>query len=231
MVLGGLQKSSLIDYPGRISCVAFFSGCNFDCPYCHNPDLARGELTQSTLDNAALIKFLSRRKGLLDGVVMSGGEPTLHDGLGKLCRRVKDMGFGIKLDTNGSRPHVLERLLNNGLVDYVAMDIKTDPDDYGHLAKGRSVSADIKRSVRILMGAGVDYEFRTTCVKPFVDESIIRNIARLIKGARLYALQRFQEETLLHPDFFKEKTSRFKESELSRLKSIAGRWVERCLIR
>ncbi|MBC8247173.1 MAG: anaerobic ribonucleoside-triphosphate reductase activating protein [Deltaproteobacteria bacterium] len=231
MVLGGLQKSSLIDYPGKVSSVAFFSGCNFDCPYCHNPDLARGELTSRALDDRALIQFLSRRVGLIDGVVMSGGEPTLQNGLSRFCRKVKDMGFRVKEDTNGSRPAVLEQLLKDDVMDYVAMDIKTDPDNYGRLAKGASVSADIKSSIRIVMAAGIDYEFRTTCVKPFVDESIIRTIAHLIQGARLYALQRFREETLLHPDFFKEKPRRFDESELSRFQSIAGSQVETCVVR
>lgn len=231
MILGGLQKSSLIDYPGRVSCVAFFSGCNFICPYCHNPDLARGELTSRALDDGALIQFLSRRVGLIDGVVLSGGEPMLQNGLSSLCRKIKDMGFQIKVDTNGSRPAVLESLLNNRLLDYIAMDIKTDPGNYDRLAKNKSVSADIKSSIQIIMTADIDYEFRTTCVKPFVDEMIIRNITHLIQGARLYALQRFQEETLLDPEFFEEKSPLFNESELSYLKSIADHQVEKCLVR
>ena len=134
MVFGGLQKNSLIDYPGKVSCVLFLSGCNFDCPYCHNPDLAKdSSLCPVLLDEKAVFDFLQRRKGFLDGVVISGGEPTLQKDLLVLCKKIKELGYLIKLDTNGSRPQVIKRLIDEGLVDYIAMDIKTDPFHYSPL--------------------------------------------------------------------------------------------------
>ncbi len=231
MVLGGIQKSSLIDYPGKVSCVIFFSGCNFDCPFCHNPELAQGKLPSGALDEAEILQFLSQRKGLIDGVVMSGGEPTLQKGLLSMCHAVKAMGFLVKVDTNGSRPQILKQLLNDGVVDYIAMDVKTDLANYGLLAKNNSVFDDIQNSIRIIMAADIEYEFRTTCVKPFVDEVIIKRITHLIHGARFYALQHFQEKTLLHPEFFQTKTSNFNETELLRLKVIAESSVKTCIIR
>ncbi len=231
MLLGGIQKSSLIDYPGKVSCVVFFSECNFDCPFCHNPELAQGKLPSDALDETEILQFLSRRKGLIDGVVMSGGEPTLQKGLLSMCHAVKSMGFLVKVDTNGSRPLILKQLLNDGVVDYIAMDVKTDLDNYGLLAKNNSISDDIQNSIRIIMAADIEYEFRTTCVKPFVDEAIIKRITRLIHGARFYALQHFQEKTLLHPEFFQTKTSNFNETELLRLKEIAESSVKTCIIR
>jgi pyruvate formate lyase activating enzyme len=231
MVLGGIQKSSLIDYPGKVSSVIFFSGCNLDCPFCHNPELAQGKLPSRALDKTEILQFLSQRRGLIDGVVMSGGEPTLQKGLLSMCQAVKDLGFLVKVDTNGCRPKVLKQLLYGGMVDYIAMDIKTDPADYGLLAKNGSVSDDIQNSIRIIMAANIEYEFRTTCVKPFVDEAIIKKITRFIHGAHLYALQHFQEKTLLHPEFFHSKPSHFSETELLRLKEIAESSVKTCIIR
>lgn len=231
MVLGGIQKSSLIDYPGKVSSVIFFSGCNLDCPFCHNPELAQGKLPSRALDKTEILQFLSQRRGLIDGVVMSGGEPTLQKGLLSMCKAVKDLGFLVKVDTNGCRPKVLKQLLNSGMVDYIAMDIKTDPADYGLLAKNGSVSDDIQKSIRIIMAADIDYEFRTTCVKPFVDEAIIKKITHFINGAHLYALQHFQEKTLLHPEFFHSIPSHFSETELLCLKEIADSSVKTCIIR
>ncbi len=231
MVLGGIQKSSLIDYPGKVSSVIFFSGCNLDCPFCHNPELAQGKLPSRALDKTEILQFLSQRRGLIDGVVMSGGEPTLQKGLLSMCRAVKDLGFLVKVDTNGCRPKVLKQLLNSGMVDYIAMDIKTDPADYGLLAKNGSVSDDIQNSIRIIMAADIEYEFRTTCVKPFVDEAIIKRITHFIHGAHLYALQHFQEKTLLHPEFFHSIPAHFSETELLCLKEIAESSVKTCIIR
>jgi pyruvate formate lyase activating enzyme len=134
MVLGGLQKSSLIDYPGKISCVLFLSGCNFACPYCHNPDLAMG-CVAANISEDSIYDFLERRREFLDGVVISGGEPTIQKDLIQLCRKIKQMGYPVKLDTNGSRPRVVQILIEEGLVDYIAMDIKTDTARYSSLMK------------------------------------------------------------------------------------------------
>ena len=132
MIIGGWQKNSFIDYPEKISCVLFVSGCNFDCPYCFNPDLVRNN-PKNILDLTRIYDFLENRKGLLDGVVISGGEPTLHNELFLLCKNIHQMGYPIKLDTNGSRPQVIKKLIDAGMIDYIAMDIKTDPFNYSPL--------------------------------------------------------------------------------------------------
>ncbi|MDB9823015.1 anaerobic ribonucleoside-triphosphate reductase activating protein [Deltaproteobacteria bacterium] len=232
MHFGGIQKNSFIDYPGKVSCVVFLSGCNFDCPYCHNPSLVRGgsECTAS-LNYNGLYDFLKSRRTFLDGVVISGGEPTLHEDLGKLCEAVKELGYPIKLDTNGSRPRELKRLIRHGLVDYIAMDIKTDPSHYQPFVRDDYNPEDILTSIVTIMELAPDYEFRTTCVKRFVDERVIEKIAKLIKNAKLYALQKFNKSELLHPEFFRDSESWHSEEDLINLKRIAEPWVRECMVR
>ena len=184
MHFGGLQKSSLVDYPGKLSSVIFFSGCNFDCPYCHNPQLARGGAACPVdLTTANICEFLEQRQGFLDGVVVSGGEPTLQNDLALLCRKIKGFGYPVKLDTNGSRPAVLKNLIDENLVDYIAMDLKTDPVLYKSYIKSDCGPDPILASIRILMASGIDYEFRTTCVKPIVTRETVENMSHLIQGA------------------------------------------------
>ncbi|MDY6839490.1 MAG: anaerobic ribonucleoside-triphosphate reductase activating protein [Thermodesulfobacteriota bacterium] len=231
IVLGGLQKNSFIDYPGKVSCVLFFSGCNFDCPYCHNPGLARGRTGGSWIHEQAVYDFLEKRKGFLDGVVISGGEPTLRQDIITLCRKIKEMGYPIKLDTNGSRPQVIKQLIDEGLIDYVAMDVKTAPYHYSPLFRKDSNPKDILSSIRTIMKSGLNYEFRTTCIKPIVDAPVIRNIAGTIEGAVLYALQRFRNGRVLHPEFFRGTDPHFREDELMDLKAAAASWVQRCIVR
>jgi pyruvate formate lyase activating enzyme len=232
MIFGGLQKNSLIDFPGKVSCVLFLPGCNFDCPYCHNPDLAKGKTaTPFPLDEERVYSFLDRHKGFLDGVVISGGEPTLQKELLALCNDVKQMGYLVKLDTNGSRPQVIESLIEGGLVDYIAMDIKTNPFQYAPFIKKDLNPDHLLTSIRLIMNSSVDYEFRTTCVKPIVDEKEIENIAMLIAGAHSYVLQRFRPGSVLHPEFFQETRGDYDEEDLMCLKSIAESWVHECFIR
>jgi len=232
MLLGGLQKHSLIDYPGKVSCVCFVLGCNFSCPYCHNPDLVRKNVARlSLVDEDGLYSFLQARRGFLDGVVVSGGEPTLNRELTSLCERIKAIGYPVKLDTNGSRPEVIQGLIEKSLVDYIAVDIKTDSMRYPLLIKSGYDPADLLATVRMVMQWGGEYEFRTTCVKPLVDESAIAEIAGMIQGASLYALQRFRRSELLHPEFFRNLEPAWKEEEMMSLKSIAEPWVKRCILR
>jgi len=232
MIFGGLQKSSLIDYPGEISCVLFTTGCNFSCPYCHNPQLARGCMDDATaFDEQTAYDFLERRKGFLEGVVISGGEPTLQDDLAAVCEKIKQMGYPVKLDTNGSRPQVLKRLLNDALVDYIAMDIKTDPFSYNPLIQKDFNPSSLLESIHLVMTSTVEYEFKTTCIKPLVDATVIENISRLISGAPLYALQQFQPADVLCPDFFQQNDRCYNEPELLSLKAIAQPWVGECLVR
>ena len=232
MIFGGLQKQSLIDFPGKISCVLFTSGCNFTCPYCHNPDLARGQVKQSVaLKEESIYDFLAKRKGFLDGVVISGGEPTLHRDLSTICHNIKKMGYPIKLDTNGSRPEILEQLIRNRSVDYIAMDIKTDPSAYPREISNNENTENILESIVLIMGAGISYEFRTTCIKPFVDTPIIEKISHTIKSARCYALQQFKDENVLSPEFFRDRSPHYSHSDLEQFQAIAAPWVEECILR
>jgi pyruvate formate lyase activating enzyme len=229
MRIGGLQKQSLIDYPGRISCVLFTSGCNFACPYCHNPQLTGApDRTAPGFRIDDFLAFLEERRTLLEGVVISGGEPTLHADLPELCRRVKALGFPLKLDTNGSRPQMIKRLIAEGLVDYLAMDIKTEPERYAGEIDPRSDSGALLESLQAIMASGIDYEFRTTCVKPWVTPATVARIACLIQGSRLYALQTFRSDRLLQPDFFNGMDAAFSPEEMATLQRIAEPHVSCC---
>jgi len=232
MILGGLLKNSFIDYPGKISAVLFLTGCNFRCPYCHNPDLAHG-LTgpHDFLQEERVFEFLENRRGLIEGVVITGGEPAICPDLVRICKKVKNLGYPVKLDTNGSRPGVIKKLIDSALIDYIAMDIKTDPDNYGHLIWKQVKPAKIIASAGIIMSSGLDYEFRTTCLKPFIDEKIIEKISGIIKGAGLYVLQRCNQERVLNRAFFNNNERLIKEDELKRLKMIASEQVAEVVIR
>ena len=232
MHFGGLQKTSLIDYPDKISCVLFLCGCNFDCPFCHNPQLARGGTVDPLApDPDRLYRFLDNRRSFLEGVVISGGEPTLQPDLPSLCTKLKQLGYPVKLDTNGSRPRVIQNLINDGLVDYIAMDIKTDPLHYGPLMQEECAPDCILESIRVIMKSASAYEFRTTCVKPLVSAGAIEEICRLIRGADLYVLQHFRNDNVLHPEFFCDMNPAFTEDELEQLQSIAAPCVKKCVIR
>jgi len=232
MFFGGFQKNSFIDYPGKVSCVLFLSGCNFSCPFCHNPDLAKGcHEYHETMAEEGIYNFLKTRREFLDGVVISGGEPTLQKDLFQLCERIKNLGYSVKLDTNGSRPNEVKNLINEGLVDYVAMDIKTDPIYYNPTIKKGANGQDIITSIQIIMESAKAYEFRTTCVKPLTNEKIIEGIARIIKGASLYALQEFRKTEVLNPECFQEPGSWYTEDEIMNFKTIVEPWVQECVVR
>ncbi len=230
MALGGIQKNSLIDYPEKLSCVLFLSGCNFTCPYCHNPDLVHNT-SPVLLEETEVYRFLESRRNFLDGVVVSGGEPTIYPGIESLLKKIKTIGYPVKLDTNGSRPQVIKKLLSDGLVDYIAMDIKTDPALYPFFVKYGCEAADILSSIKIIMNSAIDYEFRTTCVKPFISRPVIEKISGIIKGAPLYILQYFQNKNVLDPDFFAAEDCRFSEEEMIELKLTAESFVGNCIIR
>lgn len=232
MRIGGLQKHSLIDYPGKVACVLFLSGCNFRCPYCHNPQLVGPPGTQKTaMGFEEVMRFLEQRRGLIEGVVVSGGEPTLQRGLPEACRRLKAMGYALKLDTNGSRPQMMRRLLAEGLLDYVAMDIKAEPDRYAGCISRRCDAGAVADGIRRVMESGIDYEFRTTCVRPLVTPQAVEHIARLIRGARLYALQTFKSGRMLRPDFFDGIEPAASPLEMETLREVAAPWVQRCILR
>jgi len=232
MLFGGLQKNSLIDYPGKVSCALFLAGCNFDCPYCHNPGLVTYKNGSSSLIEAdAVFGFLEHRRGLLEGVVVSGGEPTLQKDLAFLCSRIKGMGYEVKLDTNGSRPAIVRELIDQGLVDYVAMDIKAEPDQYTKFICHGCRPDSILESIQVIMASSLPYEFRTTCARPIVDAAAIERIAKLISGAERYILQQFNQTDVLHPEFFRNTKPGYDQAELVNIRARAEQWVQHCEIR
>ena len=178
MNISGLQKMTLLDYPGKVACTVFLSGCNYRCPFCHNAELLDGKI-EPLMRVDEFLSFLNKRRGLLDAVCISGGEPTLSAGLKELMTAIKAMGFAIKLDTNGSRPKILRELVEAGLVDYVAMDIKNSPSRYAETAGLAKVDlAAIEESAAYLISGAVDSEFRTTVAEPLHDEGSILEMGR-----------------------------------------------------
>ena len=178
MNISGLQKMTLLDYPGKVACTVFIFGCNYRCPFCHNAELLEGK-AEPLMTKEEFLSFLSKRTGLLDAVCISGGEPTLSAGLKELMADIKTLGFSVKLDTNGSRPAILKELVEAGLVDYVAMDIKNGPSRYAETCGLPKVDlAAIEESAAFLMSGAVDSEFRTTVVDPLHDEDSILEMGR-----------------------------------------------------
>ena len=184
----GLQKMTLLDFPGKVACTVFLGGCNFRCPFCHNSELFMGK-PEKLMEDEAFFQFLAKRKGLLDGVCVSGGEPTLYKDLPAFLAKIKELGFAVKLDTNGSRPEVVKALVADKLVDYIAMDVKNSPKLYGQTVGVEAMPlAPIEESLRFLLEENVDYELRTTLVAQFHDEAAIQDmgvwLASLVPGVK-----------------------------------------------
>ena len=191
MRIAGFQKLTLLDFPGKVSCILFTQGCNFKCPYCQNSGLI-GHENDELIDEEEIFSYLNKRKGVIDGVVISGGEPTVQADLVRFIRRVKDLGFLVKLDTNGSNPDILEELLKDNLLDYVAMDIKNPLALYKEVA-GISPKVDkLKRSIELLKNCSIDHEFRTTIIRNIHDIDKIFEICSYVDGNKMY-LQNFEQ--------------------------------------
>ncbi len=223
MLISGLQKLTLLDYPGKVACTVFTGGCNFRCPFCHNAPLVLPErLAQDTTEQEVL-DCLRKRRGVLDGVAVTGGEPLLHKDIGAFLEKVKELGFMIKLDTNGSFPDRLIELAEAGLVDRVAMDVKNAPALYAHtVGLDRLDMAAIEKSRDFLLGGKIDYEFRTTVVKGLHTRESIEQAAQWIAGAKEYYLQQFKDSgDVLHI----EGLSAFDEEEMRALREAAAKYV------
>ena len=193
MKIHGLQKMTLLDFPGRVACTVFLGGCDFRCPFCHNYELLDGA-APAVMDDKELLRFLKGRQGLLDGVAITGGEPLLRRDLPDLLRAVRELGFAVKVDTNGNHPEALEGLLKEGLADYVAMDIKNSPAKYALTVGLDSLDlAPIRRSVQLLMEGPVPYEFRTTVVDQLHKADDFEAMGQWIAGAKAYFLQPFTD--------------------------------------
>lgn len=193
MNIAGIQRLTLLDYPGKVACTIFLAGCNMKCAFCHNGNILDAQC-KAALSEEELFDFLKKRRGLLDGVCVTGGEPLLSPHIAPFIRKIRELGFAIKLDTNGSRPDALKALANEGLLDYVAMDIKNAPDRYMKTIGLTAFSMEpIYESAAFLLGGALDYEFRTTVVDEFHDEAAFVEIGRWIAGAKRYFLQPFSD--------------------------------------
>jgi len=228
MKMGGLQKTSLLDFPGRVSALVFTQGCNFLCPYCHNPDLVLYGQEGPAL--ADVLAFLAQRRKVLEGVVISGGEPTLHDGLFSFCATLRSLGYAIKLDTNGSRPEVLQQLLQARLVDYVAMDVKADPEHYPAALCARGVEKNILRSMALLEESRTAHEFRIPCAAPFITPDSFTAIIGHIRHAPLF-LQAIRLERVLQADFFLGQGHALDKADMEHLCEMAQHKGLTCQIR
>ncbi len=191
MKIKGFQGTSLLDFPGRIASLVFFGGCNLSCPFCHNPTLVLDPEQYPDYPLPALLEELQERRSFIDGVVISGGEPTVDPDLPILLREIKALGLEVKLDTNGLLPSVLERLMGEGLVDYVALDFKTAVARYGELHHHPVDGDGLRRSLQLLLAGSIDYEIRTTCVPGLVEEADLRSMGEDLRGARRWILQQF----------------------------------------
>ena len=201
MKIGGFQKVSLLDYPGEIGSVVFCQGCNFRCPYCHNPELVDPELFTQCLSEESILSFLSKRIGKLDAVTVTGGEPTIQKDLPLFLKRLKDLGYLVKIDTNGSMPGMLAQLIENKWVDYIAMDIKGPLEKYGEITGVPAAPGDIAESIRLILSSGLDHEFRTTVVETLLTEEDLLAVGGLIPEARRYAIQPFVPSKVLSRHF------------------------------
>ncbi len=195
MRISGIQKLTLLDYPGKVACTMFTSGCNFRCPFCHNAALVLPErIEESFLTEEEIMGFLKKRFGVLDGVAVTGGEPLLHADMPQLLEKIKSIGYKVKLDTNGSNPKLLREIIEAGLVDMVAMDIKNAPEAYGKTIGIENYDiSKVEESKNLLLGGVVDYEFRTTVVKGLHTKESLVSAAKWIEGAKEYYLQQFKD--------------------------------------
>lgn len=226
--VGGIQKLSLVDFPGRIAAALFTTGCNMRCGYCHNPELVLPERLAPSIPIEQIMTFLKSRIGRLEGVVVSGGEPTMHDDLPILCRMIKDLGFEVKLDSNGMRPDMIRQMIDDKVIDFVAMDIKGPLEKYQEIAARPIDLEAIQETIALLIDSGLEHEFRTTIVREQLEPGDFYKVGELVKGAKRFALQHFLPGTTLSPQFHTATT--FTDAEFDQAKNIMEGYVEKCVI-
>ena len=231
MEIGGLQKTTLIDYPGRLAATVFIIGCDFRCPFCYSPELVLPEKikNQPRILEKDFFDFLKERKGLLEGVVICGGEPTIHQKLPDFCKKIKKLGYLVKLDTNGSNPRMLKDLIDDKLIDYVAMDIKAPKAKYSEAAGVKVNIKKIEESIDILKEGKIDYEFRSTVVPTILEKEDILKIAQWIGPAKKYYLQNFRPEKTINPKF--EKIKPYPQEYLLEIQKVISPFFEICQVR
>jgi len=229
MKIGGLQRFSLIDYPENICAIVFTQGCNFRCPYCHNPELSHSDRYETLISEEEIFSFLERRRGKLDAVSITGGEPTEQNDLMEFISRIKTMDYLVKIDTNGSHPEILRSLMEKDLLDYIAMDVKAPLDKYKNISRSTIDPARIKESIKLIQKSHLSHEFRTTVVKSQLDKNDIVTIATLIKGADCYVLQKFIPTKVLDQRFLKKGT--YSDEEFADMTQAIAKYVRSVIIR
>ncbi len=229
--IGGLQKVTLIDYPGKLAATVFCLGCNFRCPFCYSSELVLPEKIkkQPKISEKEFFKFLEERKELIDAIVLCGGEPCLNKDLPQFCKKIKKLGYLIKIDTNGSNPRMLKKLIDEKLVDYVAMDIKGPKERYSEFAGVKVNIKKIQKSIDILKEGKVDCEFRSTIVPTLHKREDVIEMAKWIKGAKKYYLQNFRPEKTIDPKF--EKVKPYPEEYLLGIQKAIAPFFEVCQVR
>ncbi|KKQ78499.1 MAG: Anaerobic ribonucleoside-triphosphate reductase activating protein [Parcubacteria group bacterium GW2011_GWC2_38_7] len=228
MLIGGLQKTTLVDYPGKIAATIFTIGCNYRCSFCHNPEIVKG--IAKVIPEESVLDFLKSRKDLLDGVCITGGEPTMQDDLINFIKKIKHLGYSVKLDTNGYRPQILKKLFSKKLLDYVAMDIKAPWKKYSKIVNRTENLDNVKESVLMIRESGVPYEFRSTVLPALHSEKDIVAMARQIKGSDKYFLQQFRPVgTLVDPDFINKVT--YTKKQLTEIMQSFKDWFKVCKVR
>jgi len=229
MLIGGIQKSTLIDYPGNIAAIIFTQGCNFRCPYCHNPELVKPELFTGKIDTEKIFSFLELRKGKLDAISITGGEPTLQPDLYDFIKRIKEMGFKVKLDTNGTNFEILKKLIDDKLIDYIAMDIKAPLEKYEEVVKMKVNLENIKKSIEFIIDSDIESEFRTTIVKSLLSFEDFEKIGELIKNAPYYVVQKFVESKAIDEDVFNFEM--YDDEGYEKIRDIMSKYVKRVEVR
>lgn len=230
MKISGLQKTSLIEYPGKIVSVIFTQGCNFRCPYCHNSELiALESITEAYFPQEYVLQFLKKRKGLIDGVSITGGEPSLQVGLYEFIKKIKAINLQTKLDTNGSNPELIKLLLKENLINYIAMDIKGPLDRYDEITGTRINPDNILQSISLIQNSGIDYEFRTTFVPGLHNLKDLEDIALLIRGSQRYFIQNFRPNKTYDPELM--KVNGFPPGLLEEFKDKASAFIKHVEIR
>lgn len=229
MLIGGIQKFSLINYPKKAAAVIFTQGCSFLCHYCHNPELVLKDAFNTPLNEEDIFSFLETRQNKLDAVVISGGEPTNQKDLIDFIKKIKDLNFLVKLDTNGINPKVLKNLIDLQVLDYIAMDLKAPLEKYPKVTQIDLGMNLIQESIKLIMTSNINYEFRTTLVKSLHEKEDIEKMALLIKGAKLYILQTFVSKVTLNPRFSNYES--FSDEDMIDMQNKALMHVKKCFIR